>query len=283
MMLRQLNTAAAGGAAAAKPAAAKLAKPAAAGRAGRRALTISSALHMDFDTKAFSKELAKFASTEEYIVRGGRDKFNKLPQAFAGIKKIGVIGWGSQAPAQAQNLKDSMAAAGLNVPVVIGLRPDSPSVAEAEAVGFKKSDGTLGDVFDVVSSSDLVILLISDAAQVSFLWQQQQAAGLAPNWRPRAARPMPPPGAPRPQRPPPAVAPPAARRPAGRRAGGKPPLRRRQLPTRAAAAAAPCAARAARPTSLGAARWAARAAPLPPAPPAAAARAPQLRSRGGRR
>lgn len=50
--------------------------------------------------------------------------------------------------------------------VTIGLRPDSPSVAEAEACGFKKSDGTLGDVFDVVSSSDLVVLLISDAAQV---------------------------------------------------------------------------------------------------------------------
>jgi hypothetical protein len=50
--------------------------------------------------------------------------------------------------------------------VTIGLRPDSPSVAEAEACGFKKADGTLGDVFDVVSSSDLVVLLISDAAQV---------------------------------------------------------------------------------------------------------------------
>ena len=32
----------------------------------------------------------------QYIVRGGRDLFHLLPKAFKGIKKIGVIGWGSQ-------------------------------------------------------------------------------------------------------------------------------------------------------------------------------------------
>lgn len=126
------------------------------------------AVHMDFDTKAFQKELVKFASTEEYIVRGGRDKFKGLPSAFAGIKKIGVLGWGSQAPAQAQNLRDSIAEAGLDIKVTIGLRKTSPSWAEAEAVGFKEADGGLGEVFDVVSASDMVILLISDAAQVLF-------------------------------------------------------------------------------------------------------------------
>jgi ketol-acid reductoisomerase len=83
-----------------------------------------------------------------------------------GIKQVGVIGWGSQAPAQAQNMRDSFEAAGLDIKVTIGLRADSPSCTEAEACGFKRADGTLGDVFDVVSSSDLVVLLISDAAQV---------------------------------------------------------------------------------------------------------------------
>lgn len=87
-------------------------------------------------------------------------------QAFGGIKKIGVIGWGSQAPAQAQNLRDSIQAAGMDVAVAIGLRPDSPSWAEAEACNFNKANGTLGDVFDVIGSSDLVVMLISDAAQV---------------------------------------------------------------------------------------------------------------------
>jgi hypothetical protein len=32
----------------------------------------------------------------QYIVRGGRDLFPLLPDAFKGIKQIGVIGWGSQ-------------------------------------------------------------------------------------------------------------------------------------------------------------------------------------------
>lgn len=68
---------------------------------------VTSAVHMDFDTKAFQKELVSFAGNEEYIVRGGRDKFSGLPEAFKGIKKIGVIGWGSQAPAQAQNMRVS--------------------------------------------------------------------------------------------------------------------------------------------------------------------------------
>lgn len=80
-----------------------------------------------------------------------------------------MIGWGSQAPAQAQNMRESFAEAGLDIKVTIGLRPDSPSMVEADACGFKKADGTLGDVFDVVSSSDLVVLLISDAAQVCVL------------------------------------------------------------------------------------------------------------------
>ena len=56
--------------------------------------------------------------------------------------------------------------AGLDIKVSIGLRNDSPSCTEAEACGFSRKDGTLGDVFDIISSSDLVVLLISDAAQV---------------------------------------------------------------------------------------------------------------------
>jgi ketol-acid reductoisomerase len=100
------------------------------------------------------------------VHRGGRDKFSKLPEAFRGIKQIGVIGWGSQAPAQAQNLRDSLAEAGMDTKVVIGLRGGSPSNDEARAVGFTEADGTLGEVFDVVAASDFVVLLIADAAQV---------------------------------------------------------------------------------------------------------------------
>lgn len=137
---------------------------------------------VDFATKVFPKELVKFAETEEYIVRGGRDKFPLLKKAFEGVKKVGVIGWGSQAPAQAQNMRDSFAAAGLDIKVAIGLRQDSPSMKEAEACGFSKADGTLGDVFDVISSSDLVVLLISDAAQVRLEPQQEAVHTAAGNW-----------------------------------------------------------------------------------------------------
>ena len=124
------------------------------------------AVHLDFNTKSFNKELVTFAGLDEYIVRGGRDKFPALKTAFSAIKTVGVIGWGSQAPAQAQNLMDSFAAAGMDVKVKIGLRAGSQSVTEAEAVGFTKAKGTLGEVLDVVAESDLVVLLISDAAQV---------------------------------------------------------------------------------------------------------------------
>lgn len=48
----------------------------------------------------------------------------------------------------------------------IGLRKGSKSVAEARAAGFTEETGTLGDVIETVAESDLVLLLISDAAQV---------------------------------------------------------------------------------------------------------------------
>ena len=83
----------------------------------------------------------------------------------AGIKQVGVIGWGSQAPAQAQNLRDSFKEANMDIKVKIGLRNGSKSAAEAKECGFTEETGTLGEVLDVVGESDLVILLISDAAQ----------------------------------------------------------------------------------------------------------------------
>lgn len=51
----------------------------------------------------------------------------------------------------------------------IGLRKGSRSFAEARAAGFSEENGTLGDIYETISGSDLVLLLISDAAQVSVL------------------------------------------------------------------------------------------------------------------
>lgn len=121
--------------------------------------------HLEIDTKVFEKEKISLGGTTEEIVRGGRDLFPLLGKAFHGIEKIGVIGWGSQAPAQAQNLKESCEEAGLDIKVKIGLRPSSSSWKLAESVGFTEDKDTLGEMFDTIKESDLVILLISDAAQ----------------------------------------------------------------------------------------------------------------------
>lgn len=118
----------------------------------------------EFSSKVFPIKTISIGGTTEQIVRGGRDKFNLLTAGFAGIKQIGVIGWGSQGPAQAQNLRDSLAETSIRVKV--GLREGSKSRANAGALGFNKDNGTLGEMFTVISESDLVILLISDAAQV---------------------------------------------------------------------------------------------------------------------
>lgn len=106
---------------------------------------------------------------QEQIIKGGRHLFSLLPAAFKGITQIGVIGWGSQGPAQAQNLRDSLEGTGIKVK--IGLRPGSSSMAEAREVGFTEGNGTLGEMFEVVRESDLVLLLISDAAQAE-LYEQ---------------------------------------------------------------------------------------------------------------
>src|SRR5262252_838842 len=118
---------------------------------------------LDFQSKVFKKEVLEVGGTKEYVVRGGRDLFPLLPKAFAGVKQIGVIGWGSQGPAQAQNLRDSLAGTGIKVKV--GLRGGSSSMAEARKADFTEQNGTLGEMFDVIKESDISLLLISDAAQ----------------------------------------------------------------------------------------------------------------------
>jgi ketol-acid reductoisomerase len=69
-------------------------------------------------------------------------------------KVIGVIGYGSQGHAQAQNLKDS----GLDVR--IGLRKGSPSWEKAEAYGFK-----VGTVAEIAQQADVIQILIPDEKQ----------------------------------------------------------------------------------------------------------------------
>ncbi|GIJ44942.1 hypothetical protein Val02_18280 [Virgisporangium aliadipatigenens] len=119
---------------------------------------------LGFETSVFDKEYITLAGQREGIVRGGRDLFDRLPRAFEGINQIAVIGWGPQGSAQAQNLRDSLAG---RVRVVVGLREGSASFDAARAAGFSEADGTLGEMFAVVAASDMVLLLISDAAQAA--------------------------------------------------------------------------------------------------------------------
>ena len=66
-------------------------------------------------------------------------------------KTVAIIGYGSQGHAHALNLKES------GVEVVVGLRPDSSSVAEARDAGLE-----VVDVADAASRGDLVMLLVPD-------------------------------------------------------------------------------------------------------------------------
>src|SRR5579862_5195901 len=118
-----------------------------------------------FASDVFAVETIELDGVRESFLRGGRHLFRLLPKAFEGISQIGVIGWGSQGPAQAQNLRESLEGTGIRV--VVGLRAGSESLAEARAAGFTEGNGTLGEMFDVIRSSDLAILLISDAAQAA--------------------------------------------------------------------------------------------------------------------
>ncbi|KAG5020810.1 hypothetical protein JHK87_016665 [Glycine soja] len=91
-------------------------------------------------------------------------------------EKINLSGH-DEGPAQAQNLRDSLADAKSDIVVKIGLRKGSLLINEARAAGFSEENGTLGDIWvseengtlgdiwETISGSDLVLLLISDAAQ----------------------------------------------------------------------------------------------------------------------
>src|SRR5712692_3776589 len=67
------------------------------------------------------------------------------------MKKIAIIGYGSQGHAQANNLRDS------GCDVVVGLRPGSPSRAKAEATGLE-----VINTADAAIVSDVVMMLVPD-------------------------------------------------------------------------------------------------------------------------
>ena len=83
-------------------------------------------------------------------------------------KTVAIIGYGSQGHAHALNLRDS------GVSVVVGLREDSTSVAEARAEGLE-----VMSVADAASKGDLVMVLLPDERHHD-VYNAEIADGLAP-------------------------------------------------------------------------------------------------------
>ncbi len=83
-------------------------------------------------------------------------------------KTVAILGYGSQGHAHALNLRDS------GVEVVVGLRPDSASRADAEAQGLE-----VLDVADAASRGDVVMILLPDERQAQ-IWDERIADGIAP-------------------------------------------------------------------------------------------------------
>ena len=83
-------------------------------------------------------------------------------------KTVAIIGYGSQGHAHALNLKES------GVDVVVGLRPDSKSRADAEAAGLR-----VLDVADAASEGEIVMILLPDEKQAE-VWEREIRDGIAP-------------------------------------------------------------------------------------------------------
>jgi ketol-acid reductoisomerase len=83
-------------------------------------------------------------------------------------KTVAIIGFGSQGHAHALNLKDS------GVTVVVGLRPDSSSVAKAKEGGLEVVDPA-----EAASRGDIVMLLVPDEKHRE-IYESAIADGIAP-------------------------------------------------------------------------------------------------------
>jgi ketol-acid reductoisomerase len=82
-------------------------------------------------------------------------------------KTVAIIGYGSQGHAHALNLKDS------GVKVVVGLREDSASVAQAREQGLE-----VLSVVEATSRGDLVMILLPDERHHD-IWEQEIRDGIA--------------------------------------------------------------------------------------------------------
>ena len=119
---------------------------------------------MSFSSKCSRSTRVKMSDRSEQIVKG---RPPPLPAAAQGVRghqadrrhRLGLAGAG--AGAEPARLAGGHRHQGQGRPAP-GL---SSSMAEARKAGFTEENGTLGEMFEVIEESDLVLLLISDAAQ----------------------------------------------------------------------------------------------------------------------
>src|SRR5580698_10948108 len=83
-------------------------------------------------------------------------------------KTVAILGYGSQGHAHALNLQDS------GVSVVVGLRPDSSSVAKAREHGLRVAEPA-----DAASEGDVVMMLVPDELHRA-VWESGVKDGVAP-------------------------------------------------------------------------------------------------------
>jgi ketol-acid reductoisomerase len=83
-------------------------------------------------------------------------------------KTVAILGYGSQGHAHSLNLKDS------GVDVIVGLRPDSSSVAKAREQGLEVTD-----IADAASRGDIVMVLLPDERHHD-VWEESIRDGVAP-------------------------------------------------------------------------------------------------------
>jgi ketol-acid reductoisomerase len=83
-------------------------------------------------------------------------------------KTVAIIGYGSQGHAHALNLMDS------GVSVVVGLRPESGSVAKAREHGLRVAEPA-----DAASEGDIIVILVPDELHRS-VWESSVKDGVAP-------------------------------------------------------------------------------------------------------
>ena len=113
----------------------------------------------NFISSIYNIEKIELNNQNENIIRGGKDKYELLNQGLEGINQIGIIGWGSQAPSQYQNINDTLRSIGSNIDLKIGLRENSNSYNKAlQTKGVNECN--IGEMYEVLEESDMNILLI---------------------------------------------------------------------------------------------------------------------------